>query len=503
MEIKANFEKTCRTCAEYFDEDLQPIFVSKNSKIIKMLEGFSGFNFKIAEEDSLPKVLCNTCAKQLTQIYMFLLQCEKSQLILTEKLQQANKASIKDSQCEAENFDDFESDVSETKDSFGSLLEDIFTIKENKQNIVKAECAITLKNNIQEIRSKNKLSEEKILTTCKDKTNKFQKKTHNLRKRKRENGSKIEISEKEDEKDKSFKSINRVPKKNYECSICSIEFNKFANLREHKKEKHPAQPKVYLCDICGRKFDKGDRLLQHKNRHLGFKPFKCDKCDKSFSIKASLKAHIQRHINPENFKCDKCGKNFLIKKCYEEHVQRHESGEKLFKCPYCPKTFKLLSTLTHHCTFHNKTLDKKYHCSECNTNFRRSDHLKEHINGVHLKILPFKCELCPQAFVTGAKRNIHVKRMHSGKRFQCNQCDKDFSLQSSLNRHKKEHSGIKSLICEICNESFIKPIQIKKHMETHELDETAKKNLITQTYEKIKYLAINQDEVNESKINLI
>ncbi|XP_055377682.1 zinc finger protein 479-like [Condylostylus longicornis] len=493
--------KTCRTCAENFTKKLSPLFKKENALIMHFVHS-KEYNIKISKNDGLPQNICSGCLQELTRLHNFLMKCKKSEEILLKKYKTlAAFGAVSDYKDEYDLKTEYISDNEDSKECYFNT--------DNKENncstSIKSQLDITNLGKIDlEIKEKHHdiIDNDRVEKTSSRETSVELDNTD----------IKSDIEEDEDEalqnsgdkvcdneeltkrKTRSCSKTLNTEKDKYICLPCDEVFENLSEYKRHRKI-HPKSRKyvreTYLCDLCGKEFAKQETLRDHKNTHLGVKPYKCEICEKTFAVKNALRIHVVKHSKRETFTCETCGRVYTTKSYYREHLLRHEKGsllennEKPFKCPHCPRSFKLLSTLTAHCNYHNKTADRKYHCTECNTTFKRSDHLKEHINGVHLKILPFKCDICSKSFVTGAIRNAHVRRSHSGLRYKCNICEKDFSLSTSLSRHKRRHNGDKRFICEICNMSFMAVYQIEKHMETHKIDETTKNSLISKTYEEI------------------
>ena len=71
------------------------------------------------------------------------------------------------------------------------------------------------------------------------------------------------------------------------------------------------------------------------------------------------------------------------------------------------------------------------HCQkQCGT------HLRRHINVVHLKLKPFKCEQCDKRFSERSNLSKHFKVVHLKiKAFKCQYCDKKFSKEYGRSLH--------------------------------------------------------------------
>ena len=86
---------------------------------------------------------------------------------------------------------------------------------------------------------------------------------------------------------------------------------------------------------------------------------------------------------------------------------------------------------------------RNYVCHECGKSCRDNHDLKKHVDGVHLKLKPFKCEYCDKSFDMGSNLDRHVLNKHEKIRHPCDFCDGNYSQKSHLARHiKKKHQNI-------------------------------------------------------------
>lgn len=79
----------------------------------------------------------------------------------------------------------------------------------------------------------------------------------------------------------------------------------------------------------------------------------CSSCNKEFKMYRALYSHIRNvHLQVKNFACNLCEKRFRRRLELAEHMARH-SGEMLYKCLYCPKSFSARTNyLNHHRKLH-------------------------------------------------------------------------------------------------------------------------------------------------------
>ena len=127
---------------------------------------------------------------------------------------------------------------------------------------------------------------------------------------------------------------------------------------------------------------------------------------------------------------------------------------------------------------HSKPEKPRLTCSLCSQTFKKICKLQTHIQSVHEKIRPFKCDKCPETF----KRKDHLVRhsdsKHAAERrllpcpYESEGCLMSFPNWDQLRKHVlRTHE--RKLRCELCanqpNSSagaltFNKKSQLKKHM---------------------------------------
>ena len=127
-----------------------------------------------------------------------------------------------------------------------------------------------------------------------------------------------------------------------------------------------------------------------------------------------------------------------------------------------------------------KDNDKKTHqCNECNFCFGRSNDLKRHIERVHEKLQPFKCNIVDTTslkvcdYTTGYRYhfNRHVLVAHTtDNAFMCYGCFYSFSDNHSLKVHVCKSAVDKKarLKCEFCQKTYAYQNSLKRHEKIHQ-----------------------------------
>ncbi|VDM74366.1 unnamed protein product [Strongylus vulgaris] len=141
----------------------------------------------------------------------------------------------------------------------------------------------------------------------------------------------------------------------YPCPICPRSFEKRDRLRIHILHVHENH-RPHLCTVCGKAFSQSSSLnkfnyswwkfvakanssifldlgliprskrwqfvLQHLRVHSGERPYKCSFCPKAFTASSILRTHIRQHSGEKPFKCAFCGKPFASHAAHDSHVRR-------------------------------------------------------------------------------------------------------------------------------------------------------------------------------------
>ena len=272
-------------------------------------------------------------------------------------------------------------------------------------------------------------------------------------------------------------------KKNFKCDECEASFFGKQGLNYHIEAVHIKS--FFRCEYCKKSFKMAANLKRHiKSIHQKLKSHKCSECEKTFSQKLALQLHIKIvHLNMELFKCEYCDKTFSQKVALEQHEKIIHLNIKPFKCEYCQHSFGLKSDLKKHVNgVHEKIRHKceycdssfsqkpqlknhvsKMHpdghqtdlinkCVECGKVFKSNSSLQLHVNMVHLKLKPFKCQYCEHT--SGYKQALqkHIKNVHSNFTNKCVECGNMFSTKYTLQKHMNTvHMKLKPYKCQYCD----------------------------------------------------
>lgn len=263
------------------------------------------FSFQITFQDGLPGKICLECASQISKVYSFKKQCERSDATLRERF------SFK---CEDTTVKDSAELIKLDKDDNNK-----FTIKTELNESIDIQSdgdyhfpeSNSTSDSDSEPESKMKLSKLKVKQL--------------------------------------MKSLETV-EKSFACDVCNKTFSRNSYLTKHfqthinlAKDAVPSQtqeerlPQISETVIIKKD---GDKQLNDK--------FKCSRCVRRFNKKQSLESHMALHrINEKSKTCEFCKKTFIHSRYLAKHIKNAHSTGKTFKCEICGKRFskgKLLLT---------------------------------------------------------------------------------------------------------------------------------------------------------------
>ncbi|XP_071736520.1 transcription factor IIIA-like [Rutidosis leptorrhynchoides] len=236
----------------------------------------------------------------------------------------------------------------------------------------------------------------------------------------------------------------------------------------------------------------------------------CDFCGIVRSKKTIIAAHIQSHHQDE---------------MKEKEVDKKDGG-KMNVCAECGVSFRKPAYLKQHMQSHS--FERPFTCpvEDCNSSYRRKDHLARHLLQHEGTLFDCPIEKCSKKFSFRGNMTRHVREMHddvgstsddvdsqSQKQYVCKEpgCGKVFKYASKLAKHEDSHVRLKTveafcaepgcmkyftneqclkthlnschqhINCEICGSKQLKK-NIKRHLRTH--DEAASKERIKCSFDR-------------------
>ena len=116
----------------------------------------------------------------------------------------------------------------------------------------------------------------------------------------------------------------------------------------------------------------------------------------------------------------------------------------------------------------NKKTNKQFNCEQCPYSASRKDHMKNHVEAVHEKIMKYRCGQCPYSATRKDHMKNHTEAVHEKiMNYHCEECNYGTSRKDRLKRHVDAHHnmGDKKFKCGMCPYSSTKKNMLKKHIE--------------------------------------
>lgn len=112
---------------------------------------------------------------------------------------------------------------------------------------------------------------------------------------------------------------------------------------------------IFFHRIVNCRYKNVETLRTHMQRHKDDRQHICNVCSKQCTTSSSLSAHIRYvHLKIKDFECSVCNKKFRRKLELTEHMARH-TGQVLYSCEFCPKTFTSSSNYFSHRKYRHPT----------------------------------------------------------------------------------------------------------------------------------------------------
>ncbi|XP_035708329.1 zinc finger protein 658B-like [Folsomia candida] len=190
--------------------------------------------------------------------------------------------------------------------------------------------------------------------------------------------------------------------KQYSCPSCQFKTQYKNSMSTHYKQMHDLVSRFFECYFCSRKLKSRGGLDRHINIHTTEReqvPCSFPGCGSTFSNKYSLTGHwkMQHDENPVRYGCTLCKKECKSRGNLNKHIASH-TKERTNKCTICGWTFLDISALVRHRWTHQQ------------------DSTGQPV---------FPCQECPRTYLDKSSLTFHVKNYHSSTpaKHSCNFCN--------------------------------------------------------------------------------
>ena len=197
-----------------------------------------------------------------------------------------------------------------------------------------------------------------------------------------------------------------------------------------------------MCSRCGFVAGTAVHLRNHMESHNDSKTYKCDACTYAGRSKRYLKAHKRsNHVEPGTKKalessylpCPKCGKLRKEGSSIKSHVKKCGLGPAKVTCNNCDMEFKRREDMQAHSLIHYGQVTCPIH----NILFKQEDEVFQHVNraGPYEKFPKLQCCMCDQSFKHMCLFMKHLRRHLRISPYRCNVCQKHLNTYASLQHH--------------------------------------------------------------------
>ncbi|XP_036331074.1 transcription factor grauzone-like isoform X1 [Rhagoletis pomonella] len=198
--------------------------------------------------------------------------------------------------------------------------------------------------------------------------------------------------------------------KQYKCEHCPKRFARPYILEQHRIIH---EERKHICNVCQKGFATGNLLNTHmKTMHSTYGATMCDVCAKVIRGRTAFARHQLEHsgVVLPKVQCDKCGSWHKDKYSLQKHKRRHNDDGTIYVCKMCGKKAPNRSALLSHQRYVH-TSARDFECNVCSKAFKKAITLKEHM-AMHTGEVLYNCPYCPKTFNSNANMHSHRKKIH-------------------------------------------------------------------------------------------
>ena len=168
-------------------------------------------------------------------------------------------------------------------------------------------------------------------------------------------------------------------KRKHQCHLCEETFEMQCHFTKHYAMKHPDQP--FKCEHCGATMQTPNGLFKHQRSHTYLK-HQCEQCGKRFQFPGQKVTHMKILTGEGLYPCLHCKRSFTLNSTMMIHTKTHSTQ---LQCELCPKDLEKCYNSQYALGIHQQGMHHGGWNSFCGKNFKWKSKYSCHVK---------KCTLC-------------------------------------------------------------------------------------------------------------
>ncbi len=227
------------------------------------------------------------------------------------------------------------------------------------------------------------------------------------------------------------------------CPVCGKEFSKTSSLNRHLKmcgglPKSRTVRKIKRSDRCRFQCSQCEKSFKHKrnlNRHMRLKHCVTIRSGSSFFfLRVQSSSKYLRKLSARRNICKICHTSFSSSSALKRHnhtFHAQTSGVKI----NVKGSFMIMDEES---VASSPSVPQLLRCTLCDNQFEHRQALKVHMDTAHSGEAVFGCDKCPKSFTTKKSLWQHRSRVHRPADWRCTACCEGFKQRETLRRHMED-----------------------------------------------------------------
>lgn len=219
----------------------------------------------------------------------------------------------------------------------------------------------------------------------------------------------------------------------FSCSLCDFETIDEDDIKNHMESHEICM--LFSCKHCNFQAASKSSLRNHLTESHEDLCYKCKNCDYKSTTYGAMSRHVRTVHKGEKFACSMCKYVATQKSNLTTHMAGVHSNSAI-KCKLCKEEFNSKTDLEIHEITHEKVKKDFIYCTyeNCIYKARTKYGLQLHVEKVHLG-RRYVCEECNYIATQKCHLRVHIRTVHEGRSFPCHLCDHVASYKNNLKRH--------------------------------------------------------------------